>query len=268
MSGTGAVIVRRIPDPERLQIDRRTGQLLTEGVPFILNPVDRSALELALRLKDEHDWRVVVLTVDEPEADFELREGLAMGADEGLLLSDSAFAGNDPTMQANLFKVALERFVQPDVVFAASRSVDHTWSTVGPELAALLDWPLIIEAEDIELVDGSLHAHAHSGGAFRARTRAPLPCLVTVARGVVGARHATSWGVAQAIEEKTVDTKGLADLGLKPDQLKDLAPRTEVVSLELEKPERKGTTWEGSPDQVGRILARRLDDMGYTGRRR
>ncbi len=268
MSGTAAVIVRRIPDPERLQMDRRTGQLLTEGVPFILNPVDRSALELALRLKDEHEWRVVALTVDEPEAEFELREGLAMGADEAMLLTDSAFAGNDPTMQANLFKVALERFVEPDVVFAASRSVDHTWSTVGPELAALLDWPLVIEAEGIELDGDHIQAPAHTGGAFRAVTRAPLPCLVTVARGVVRARHATSWGVADAMDEKAVKRVGLADLGLKPEQLNDLAPRTEVVSLSLEKPDRKGTTWEGAPDEVGRILARRLDDMGYTGRRR
>jgi electron transfer flavoprotein beta subunit len=268
LTPTAAVLVRRIPDPGRLQMDRKTGTILTEGVPFILNPVDRGALELALRLKDEHDWRVVAVTIDAPEAAFEMREALAMGADEAILLADAAFGGNDPTMQAQVFRLALKKLVDPRIVLAASRSVDHTWSTVGPQLAALFDWPLIIEAEDLALSGDTVTAHAHTGGAYRALVEADLPAVVTVARQVVRARHATSWGVAEAFDGKQVLVKGLADLDVQPPELKELAPRTETTRLKLERHQRKGTTWEGETESVGRILARRIFDLGFAGRRR
>jgi electron transfer flavoprotein beta subunit len=267
MTRTVAVLVRRIPDPDKLQMDRRTGKLLTEGVPFILNPVDRSALELALRLKDAHGDHVVALSADEPEADLEMREALAMGADEAVLLSDQAFSNDDPTMHANLFRLALERFVKADLVLAASRSTDHTWSTVGPQVAALLDWPLVIEAEEVEVEDsGALRALAHTGGR-RARVETELPCVVSVARGVVRPRHPTSWGLAAAFDERDVDHKGLGDMGLEASELARVAPRTRVASLRLEKRERESRVWEGTPEEVGRILGRRLVDMGFAGRR-
>jgi electron transfer flavoprotein beta subunit len=266
MSLTVAVLVRRIPDPERLQMDRASGRLLTEGVPFILNPVDRAAIELALRLKDAQGARVVVVTADEPDADFDLREALAMGCDEALLLSDPAFQGTDPTMHAQLFRRALARFVKPDIILASARSIDHTWSTVGPQVAALLDWPLLIEAEDIELKDSRVSAHAHTG-AVRRRMEASTPCVVTVARDVIRPRHATSWGVAKAFDEGAVSIRGLADLELEGGDLDALSPRTQPKGVRLEKTKRRGLIWEGTPKEVGRILGQRLSDLGFAGRR-
>jgi electron transfer flavoprotein beta subunit len=265
--GAVAVLVRRVPDPRRLSVDRKSGRLHVEGVPFILNPVDLQALELALRLRERHGWRVVVLSADHTGAEAELREALAMGADEAILLSAPEFEGTDPGSQAHIFQAALEKFVQPRLVLAAARSIDHTWSTIGPQLAYLLGWPLVIEAESLELpTDDRVQAVAHSG-AHRARVEASLPAVVSVARGVIRPRFATAWGVADAFDPHRLTVKSLADLDLPPEAAAHFKSLTRVRRVTLAPRDRERRVIEGDLDDVARIVARRLIDKGWGGRR-
>lgn len=266
MTETIAVLVRRVPDPDRLSVDRKTGRLILEDIPFILNPVDRSALELALRLRERNQVRIVVLSIDHTGAEFELREALSMGADEAILLSDPAFENTDPGAQAHYFLAALERFVQPRIVLAAARSIDHTWSTIGPQLAHLLDWPLLIEAEELALEGATLKGLAHTG-ARRARVAAELPCVATVARGVVQARHATSWGVADAFDEHRLSIRSLAELGLGPQALEQARAKTSTRRVTPTPRQHAHRIIEGEPEDVARVVARRLIDQGWGGRR-
>jgi len=266
MTGTAAVLVRRVPDPSRLNVDRKTGRLVLEGTPFILNPVDLQALELALRTRERYGHRVVVVSVDHTGAQTELHEALAMGADEAVLVSDPQFEDTDPTTQAHLFRAALERFVHPEIVFAASRSIDHTWSTIGPQLAYLLGWPLVIEAEELDLEDDGVKALAHTGD-HRARVQAKLPCVVSVARGVITPRHATSWGIADAFDPHRLTVKTFADLGLGAEAAERLHAATSVRRVALAPTERDRRVIDGDADEVARVLARRLIDKGWGGRR-
>lgn len=261
-----AVLVRRIPDPDRLSVNRKTGRLIVEDIPFILNPVDLQALELALRLREHHQVRIVVLSIDHTGAQNELREALALGADEAILLNDPAFEDPDPGSQAHVFKFALERFVQPRLVFAAARSMDHTWSTVGPHLAYILNWTFIIEAEEAHLDGDRLEAVAQTGEG-RARVATPLPAVVTVARDAVPTRHATSWGVADAYDGHRLSIKSLADLELPPEAQALLAAKTRVRRVLQTPRERQRRLIEGGPEDVARIVARRLVDQGWGGRR-
>lgn len=261
-----AVLVRRVPDPDRISVDRKSGKLITGDIPYILNPVDLSAIELALQIKERTGATLTAVSIDEPPAEFEMREALAMGCDRGLLLADPAFEITDTLAQAHIFKVALERFVKPQIVFAASRSIDHTWSTVGPQLSHLLGWPLLIEAESLEMQADTASGVAHTG-AYRARVEADLPVVVTVARGALKPRTPTSWGVASAFDEKRIELKTLHDLGVDPTTLARFAPRTEVLRVVQTDAKRDRRTLEGEPSEVGRILARRLVDQGWAGRR-
>lgn len=263
---TLAVLVRRVPDPAKLAVDRKTGRLITEDIPFILNPVDLQAMELALRLRDQHQFRIVALSVDHTGAQFELREALAMGADQAILLSDPAFEDTDPGAQAHIFQAALEKFVRPRLVLAASRSIDHTWSTLGPQLAYLLQWPLIIEAEEVTLDGDRLKALAHTG-ATRARLQARLPAVITVARGALTPRHATAWGVADAFDDHRLVVRTLADLDVHPTQHGHFLAKTRTRRVTQTSQTRERRLIEGSPDDVARVLARRLVDLGWGGRR-
>lgn len=260
------MLVRRVPDPDRIAVDRRSGRLIVEDIPFILNPVDLEALEHALRLQERHQVRIVVLSVDHTGAQSELREALALGADEAILLSDPQFEGTDPGSQAHVLRAALEKFVRPRLVLSASRSIDHTWSTIGPQLAALLDWPLVIEAESLQLDGDRLEGIAHTGDR-RARVEATLPCVATVARGALVPRHATAWGVADAYDAHRLAVKSLEDLELPPEARASFVAKTRIRRVTQAPHERGRRLVEGDSDDVARVLARRLVDLGWGGRR-
>ena len=88
------VTVKQVPDTQEDKIDSKTGTLMRDGVPSIINPDDKNAIEEALRIKESNDdAEVTVLSMGPPQAKIALREALAMGADRAILLSDRAFAG-------------------------------------------------------------------------------------------------------------------------------------------------------------------------------
>ena len=90
------VCAKQVPDTTEVRLDPKTNTLIREGVPSIINPDDKAAIEMALRIKDEHpDTKVTVLSMGPPQAEDALREALAMGADEAILLTDRAFGGAD-----------------------------------------------------------------------------------------------------------------------------------------------------------------------------
>ena len=89
------VCIKQVPDTSEVKINPETNTLIREGVDSIINPFDENALEAALSMKDAHGARVTVLTMGPPQAEQALRECLARGADEVILLSDRAFAGSD-----------------------------------------------------------------------------------------------------------------------------------------------------------------------------
>ena len=89
------VCLKQVPDTTAVKIDRKTGTLIRDGVPSIINPEDKHALEEALNLKDNHEAEVTVISMGPPQAKEALREALCMGADKAILITDRAFAGAD-----------------------------------------------------------------------------------------------------------------------------------------------------------------------------
>ena len=89
------VCIKQVPDTANVKINPETNTLMRDGVESIVNPFDEYALELALLMKDSHRAKVSAITMGPPQADVILREALARGADEGILLTDRAFAGAD-----------------------------------------------------------------------------------------------------------------------------------------------------------------------------
>src|SRR6056297_1896118 len=87
------VCIKQVPDTDKVTIDRQTNRLNRAGVPSIINPFDENALELAVQLKEAHGGKVTALSMGPPQAEAALRDALAVGADEGVLLTDKKFAG-------------------------------------------------------------------------------------------------------------------------------------------------------------------------------
>ena len=102
------VCLKQVPDTAEVRINQETGTLVRDGVPSIINPDDKNALEEALRLKNEIGAHVTILSMGPMQAKDAINEGLAMGADEGILISDRAFAGSDTWATSTILASAIE----------------------------------------------------------------------------------------------------------------------------------------------------------------
>ena len=102
------VCVKQVPDTNEVKIDEKKGTLIREGVPSIINPEDKIALEEAVKLKEEFGGKVTVLSMGPPQAKESLIEAYAMGADEAILLSDRKFAGSDTWATAYTLSQAIK----------------------------------------------------------------------------------------------------------------------------------------------------------------
>lgn len=147
------VCIKQVPDTTVVKIDPKTGTLIRDGVPSIINPEDKNALEGALRLKDDHGAHVTVVTMGPPQAKDALREALAMGADEAILITDRAFAGADTLATSEALAGAIKRLPY-DIILGGRQAIDGDTAQVGPEIAEHLGIPQVTYVQDIK-VDGN-----------------------------------------------------------------------------------------------------------------
>ncbi|AKN33503.1 electron transfer flavoprotein subunit beta [Clostridium carboxidivorans P7] len=146
------VCLKQVPDTTEVKIDPKTGTLIREGVPSIINPDDKNALEEALVLKENSGAKVTVISMGPPQAETALREALAMGADEAILITDRAFAGADTLATSHALAGALKK-LDYDIVFAGRQAIDGDTAQVGPEIAEHLGIPQITYVEKVD-IDG------------------------------------------------------------------------------------------------------------------
>ena len=144
------VCVKQVPDTTAVKIDPKTGTLIRDGVPSIMNPEDKHALEAALQLKEQHGGKVTVLSMGLPMAKATLTEALCMGADEAILLTDRCLGGAD-TLATSKALAGVIKKLDYDVVLAGRQAIDGDTAQVGPELAEHLDIPQVTYVQDVKV---------------------------------------------------------------------------------------------------------------------
>src|SRR5512139_2599975 len=118
------VCIKQVPDAKNVRIDPDTHTLVRQGVESIVNPFDMFAVEAALRIKDQSDARVTVLTMGPPQAAEALRETLALGVDDALLLSDRAFAGADTWATSTTLAAGIRKLGGVDLIICGKQAID------------------------------------------------------------------------------------------------------------------------------------------------
>jgi len=144
------VCVKQVPDTTAVKIDPKTGTLIRDGVPSIMNPEDKHALEAALQLKEQHGGKVTVLSMGLPMAKATLTEALCMGADEAILLTDRCLGGAD-TLATSKALAGVIKKLDYDVVLAGRQAIDGDTAQVGPEIAEHLDIPQVTYVQDVKV---------------------------------------------------------------------------------------------------------------------
>jgi electron transfer flavoprotein alpha/beta subunit len=223
------VCIKQVPDTAEVKINPETGTLIREGVPSIINPFDLHALEAGLFLKEKAGGKVTVLTMGPPQAETALREAIAMGADEGVLLSDRAFAGSDTWATSFTLSKAIAK-LGADIILCGKQAIDGDTAQVGPETAEFLNIPHISYVRKIEdAANDSIRVQRLMDEGYDV-VESPLPVLLTVVRELNEPRLPSLKG-KMAAKKAVIQTWGQADimadandLGLKgsPTQVKNI----------------------------------------------
>src|SRR5574344_176598 len=147
------VCAKQVPDTTEVKLDPKTGTLIRDGVPSIINPDDKAGIEAALQLKEAVPGSTVtVVSMGPPQADVALREALAMGCDEAILISDRAFGGADTWATSSTIAAAIKK-LNYDLIITGRQAIDGDTAQVGPQIAEHLGLANISYAEEIK-VDG------------------------------------------------------------------------------------------------------------------
>src|SRR5438477_1011193 len=152
-----AILVKQVPKFEAMELGPG-GRLVREGLELELNPYCRRAVSKGVELAAATGGTATVFTLGPPAAEDALREAIAWGATDGLLVTDPAFAGSDTLATARALAAALEATGPFDLVLAGRNSVDSETGQVPAELAELLDLPFLTGVRTLEVDGGTVHA--------------------------------------------------------------------------------------------------------------
>ncbi|QUH30642.1 electron transfer flavoprotein subunit beta/FixA family protein [Vallitalea guaymasensis] len=206
------VCIKQVPDTTEVKLNPETGTLIRDGIPSIINPDDKRGLEAALTLKDKYGGVVTVITMGPPQAKNALREALAMGADEGILLSDRAFAGADTWATSTTISKALEK-LDYDLIIAGRQAIDGDTAQVGPQIAEHLKIPHVSYVENLMKKDDKLILkRAFEDGYHIIEVK--MPCLITTLSEMNKPRYMSVRGIIDSYREKEIKVWKLDDLDI------------------------------------------------------
>jgi len=179
------VLAKQVPDTRNVGKDamKADGTINRAALPAIFNPEDLNALEQALRLKDAFPGSTVtMLTMGPGRAAEIIRQGLYRGADDGILLTDRAFAGADTLATSYAIATAIKKIGQYDVILGGRQAIDGDTAQVGPQVAQKLGLTQVTYAEEILSLDEKTRRiviRRHIDGGVEV-VEAPLPVVITV----------------------------------------------------------------------------------------
>ena len=241
------VTVKQVPDTNDVRIDPVTGTLIREGVPSIVNPEDKHAVELALELREAAGGgTITVISMGPPQAEVALREVMAMGADEAILLSDRAFAGADTLATASALSYAIKKIGSYDLIICGRQAIDGDTAQVGPQLAEFLQIQQVTCVLKARFTLGGLLIDRQTDSGTQ-RLIAPMPALLTCLKETNLPRIPTLHGCIGAYQEKKFTVWSAADIGAPAEQIGLKGSPTQVRRTFTPTPKGKGVILTGEP---------------------
>lgn len=254
------VCAKQVPDTTEVRIDPVKGTLIRDGVPSILNPDDANALEAALTIKDsDKDTKVTIVSMGPPQATEMIRECLAMGADEGVLISDRAFGGADTIATSSQIAGAIRKIGDYDIIFAGRQAIDGDTAQVGPQVARRLGIPCVTYVQKIVgFADGKVTVERQLEDGYEI-LEVKMPCLLTAVKELNVPRYMTVAGIMNAYK-KDITVWNHVDLGMDPEDCGLNASPTQVLRSFTPAPKGKGEMASGSVTQMTETLVGRLQE--------
>ncbi len=218
------VCVKQVPDTNEVRIDKKTNNLMREGVPGILNPYDQNSVEMALGIREKTGGKVTVVSMGPRQTEEAIQYCLDMGADEGILLSDRAAAGSD-TLATGYILSGLVSSMQYDLVMCGNEAIDGCTGQVGPIIAGNLGLKQFTCVTDLEVKDGKALIQRTVGKNLEFY-EAEFPMVVCVRKDINQPRKAVPSG-------RTVRVMDAGSLGLDMERIGNHGSPTKVVEIRM-----------------------------------
>jgi electron transfer flavoprotein beta subunit len=247
------VCIKQVPETTEVKINPETNTLIREGVKSIVNPFDAYAIEEGVRLKEKFGGKATVITMGPPQAEAVLREAISMGIDEGILLSDRAFAGSDTWATSYALSAAIKKIGAFDLIICGKQASDGDTAQVGPGISAHLDVPQVTYVKKIEEVkDKFMRVERMTEEGYEI-IEVPLPALITVVKEINTPRLPSLKGMMRAKQAKIIHWKA-------PDIEADLncvglaGSPTQVVRIFTPPPRVGGQILKGETQEIAERL--------------
>lgn len=184
------VCMKQIPDTSEIKIDPVTNTLIRAGVPSIINPYDRNALEAAVQLKEQHGGTVTVVCMGPPAAKEALTECISYGADRGILVTDRQFGGSDTYATSYILACAIQKLGEFDLIICGKQAMDGDTGQVGASMSEHLNIPQLTYAVKIEVAGDKVKVNREvDEGIMVLETK--MPAIITVGKDINEPRSAT-----------------------------------------------------------------------------
>jgi len=267
------VCIKQVPETTQVRINPETNTLMREGVKSIINPFDMYAIEEAVLLKERFGGKVMIITMGPPQADSAIREAISMGADEGYLVCDRAFAGSDTWATSYTLAGAIKKLGQFDLIICGKQASDGDTAQVGPGISTHLNIPQVTYVKKVEEATdqpagSGLASDSQSHKLMRVERmleegyeviETPLPALLTVVKEINEPRIPSLKGLMRAKSAKiTMLTQ--KELDLDPQQIGLCGSPTQVIKIFTPTPRVGGQKLVGEISEIAKQLVDLVKD--------
>ena len=254
--------VRRVPDTSEneIELDTAANDIRRDELVYSVNEPDNYAVEEALQIVGRIGGNVTVVTVGGEEDEEVLRREMAMGANQGVLISDEAFGGSDGKGIATILKAFVEKG-HYDLILTGVQAEDGG-AQVGGMLAALLDYPFASLVNSIEVLEGGkLKISREIEGGTKEINEIDLPCVLSIQTGINEPRYVGMRGIRQ-VASVNIPTFTASDLGIDASAVGETAAEVKREDYFVPALGKAAEMLQGSREQIIEKLVQLLKDKG------
>ena len=251
------VCLKQVPGTTEVQVDSQTNTLVRQGIKNIINPFDTYALEEGVSIRERYGGKVTVISMGPPHAEEVLREAISLGADEAILLSDSAFAGADTLATSYTLARAMDKLKQYDFIICGRQTIDGDTGQVGPELAEMLGIPSVAYVSQIEEIGNKWMRVKRMVEDGHEVIEAPLPAVITVVKEINTPRLPSLRGLAKA-KGAAIPVWTAQELGTDKNMIGLAGSPTRVIKVFFPQRVRHAEMLQGEPESQVESLIDKL----------
>ena len=255
------VCIKQVPDTTEIKIDPETNTLIREGVESIINPFDLYAIEEAIRLKEQYGGKITAISMGPPQVEKALREAVAIGIDEILLLTDRKFAGADTWATSLTLSEAIKKLGNYDLILFGQQAIDGDTAQVGPGVATHLGIPQTAFVKKIESIENNKIIVQRLMEDGYDRIEMTLPAAITVVKEINIPRLPSLHGKRNA-KQTELKTWNANDLQLDEDSIGLNGSLTQVIKIFSPEIKKDGEKYELPPEELIEILYNKLKELG------